>query len=220
MPNPRGMTLIVTWSGGRCERFTVRPGDRVVVGTGAVVATVPLSRPDGPELVTVEVRGDECPGLVLVEQEVTPDPEVRVTAAMIVDEGWDADAADTVVSGTGLREAAIQLYPQGGHPTLSPREWQIAVIAEVERQRAAADGTIEVLDLVTGQLGAVPASSPAAYPGGNPALTYLLAEDIDGATIRPLGEVVADHGSCKVYLARGPEPGCWHLHNVHAGVRT
>ena len=117
MPNPRGMTLVVTWSGRRCERFTVRPGDRVVVGTGAVVATVPLSRPDGPELVTVEVRGDECPGLV---------------------------------------------------------------IAEVERQRAAAEGTIEVLDLATGQLGAAAASSPAAYPGGNPALTHLLAEDIDG----------------------------------------
>ena len=119
---PRGMTLVVTWSGGRCERFTVQPGDRVVVGTGAAVATVPLFCPDGPELVTVEIRGDECPGLVLVEQEVTPDPEVR----------------------------------------------------------AAAASTVEVLDLATGQLGAAAASSPAAYPGGNPALTHLLAEDIDG----------------------------------------
>ncbi|MFA5153217.1 MAG: hypothetical protein WC554_11700 [Clostridia bacterium] len=73
----------------------------------------------------------------LDEDESAALADVITSARQIAEEGWDADSAEDVVSGSGVRDAAAALHPQGGC-ALGFGDWIEAVVAEVAlRVRAA-----------------------------------------------------------------------------------
>lgn len=56
--------LHIQWSDGRVEDLAVPESGHLEIGSGAMLCTVPLYRPDGETLATVAVHGGELPLII------------------------------------------------------------------------------------------------------------------------------------------------------------